>query len=384
MAQYSPKTAAEVVELVGAAIAAGTKLAIAGHGSKSSVGVACPEAALLDLSGLAGVVDYDPAELVLTVRPGTPLSDIEALLTANGQMLAFEPFDPARGSPRAATIGGMVAAGLAGSRRLTRGSVRDHLLGFTAVSGRGELFVAGGKVVKNVTGYDLSKLMCGSWGRLAAMTELTLKVLPAPAEELTLVVSGLEPEEARKAMAMALASRAEVAAAAYLPASSGNPSQVLLRLEGIAVSIAARVPILATALGDVELQPGAEAATLWRDIADLKPLDAAANHWRIVLPARAMPRLAAMLEEQKSAWFSDWAGGLVWTDWSGDPGKLRTTVEQVGGHAMLVKASDEIRNMVPALHPQSLGVARLEERVRRAFDPSGVFETSRFGGRNAN
>jgi len=209
---YAPSSEGEVVEAIAEAAGAGLKLDIRGNGSKAAIGALVPDAAVLDMSRLAGVVDYDPAELVLTVRPGTPLSEISTLLADAGQMFAFESLDPAPmlGSDARATIGGMVAAGLAGSRRLTRGSVRDHLLGFSAVSGRGESFVAGGKVVKNVTGYDLAKLVSGSWGRLAALTELTLKVLPASAMCRTRVVSGLSPADARLAMARLLLGNATV------------------------------------------------------------------------------------------------------------------------------------------------------------------------------
>jgi len=329
---------------------------------------------------LAGVVDYDPAELVLTLRPGTPLSEVETLLSANGQMFAFDPFDPLRHLEKGATVGGMVAAGLAGSRRLTRGSVRDHLLGFTAVSGRGEIFVAGGKVVKNVTGFDLSKVMCGSWGRLAVITELTLKVLPAAQMETTLVVLGLNPKAAHTVMTRALGSRADVSAAAYLPARLGDCSKVLLRLEGVPVSITARVPILSQALVGYDLQEVAEGSFLWREIASLSVFAEAARLWRIVLPSREMPALAQLLEEQSATWFADWAGGLVWTDWSGVTDVLRNHVANAHGHAMLIRADVETFAYVPALHPQMQGVARLEERVRRAFDPASVFETGRFGG----
>ena len=174
-----PRDAAELAEIVADAAARGRKLELRGGGTKADFG-APREAVVVSLAGLTGVVDYDPAELVLTVRAGTPLAEVQALVAAEGQMLAFEPW----GEP-GATIGGTIAAGVAGSRRVTAGSARDHLLGLMAVSGRGEVFVAGAKVVKNVTGYDLPKLMAGSWGRIGAMAELTVKVLPVPREVVT-------------------------------------------------------------------------------------------------------------------------------------------------------------------------------------------------------
>lgn len=384
MIMHSPTTPGEIAELVSAAVAEGGHLAIRGHSTKAGAGAPCAEAVIVDVSGISGVVDYDPAELVLTVRPGTPLAQVEAMLAAKGQILAFDPFDLARGQATGATVGGMIAAGLAGSRRLTRGSVRDHLLGFTAVSGRGEIFVAGGKVVKNVTGFDLSKLMCGSWGRLAVMTEVTLKVLPASEMEKTFAVAGLTPESARKAMSAALGSQADVTAAAYLPGTGGVVSQTLLRLEGFAPSIAARIPILARAVDGCNMIDLADGADRWREIARLSMLSGATRLWRIVLPARDMPALAELLDRQGSKWLADWAGGLVWTDWSGDAALLRDWLTRVGGHAMLLRADDETHTRVPMLHPQGAGLAKLEERVRRAFDPAGVFETRRFGNNHAN
>jgi glycolate oxidase FAD binding subunit len=384
MIKHNPTTPSEIAELVSAAAADGSRLAIRGHGTKAGAGAPSPAAVIVDVSGIAGVVDYDPAELVLTVRPGTPLAEVEAMLATKGQMLAFDPFDLARGQAKGATVGGMIAAGLAGSRRLTRGSVRDHLLGFTAVSGRGEIFEAGGKVVKNVTGYDLSKLMCGSWGRLAVMTEVTLKVLPAPEIEKTFAIAGLTPEAARKTMAAALGSQADVAAAAYLPGLSDAVSQTLLRLEGIAPSIAARIPILARAVNGCDIADVANGAARWTEIARLSALAGADRLWRIVLPARELPALAEMMERQDAKWLADWAGGLVWTDWPGDAELLRDHLTRVGGHATLLRADEETRSRVPMLQPQGAGITKLEERVRRAFDPAGVFETERFGNDHAN
>ena len=194
------------------------------------------------MSALSRVIDYDPAELVLTVEPGALLADIEALLATSNQMLAFEPWELA---PGRSTIGGMVGAGFAGSRRILSGGVRDHLLGFSAVNGRGEAFKAGGRVVKNVTGYDLPKLMAGSWGQLAALTHITLKVLPRPSETRTLVLQGLGASAAGGVMGRAMRAPADVAAASYLPAESEASSITAIRLEGFGPSIEARARLLA-------------------------------------------------------------------------------------------------------------------------------------------
>lgn len=362
-----PRDAADLAEIVaGAAAAGGRKLELRGGGTKATVG-APREAEIVSLAGLTGVVDYDPAELVLTVRAGTLLADVQALVAGEGQMLAFEPWGDA-----GATIGGTVAAGVAGSRRVTAGSARDHLLGLTAVSGRGEVFVAGAKVVKNVTGYDLPKLMAGSWGRIGAMAELTLKVLPAPREVVTLAARGLSPAAAHAAMACALGSNAEVSAAAAL--SDGT---VLLRVAGFAPSVAARCAALPGLLaGHCALEQLKDAALLWQQAMTGQGLRGAVR-WDVHLPPRSAPSLIAALPEG-AAWAMDWGGGRVWVGSDAEDDGVRTLAAQLGGEARLVCAPDAMRARIPAFHPRARGVMALETRVRRAFDPKDVFATGRF------
>jgi glycolate oxidase FAD binding subunit len=373
-----PASVADLADAIADAARSGTRLAIRGGGSKDGIGAPVADVTLLEMSGFAGVVDYDPAELVLTVRAGTPLADVEALVRSEGQMLAFDPFDhgPILGRPAgAATIGGIVAAGVAGSRRIGKGGVRDHLLGFEAVSGRGEHFVAGGKVVKNVTGYDLPKLMCGSWGRLAALTEVTLKVLPAGRTSATIVMEGLSAREAQAAMARAMGSQAEVAAAAHVGRLTG------LLIEGFGPSVAARSRMLEALLGGfgtVRTLGEEEADGFWSDLRTLAPLADGRTLWRVNVPPSAGPAVVEAVEPLGGRWLFDWAGGLVWLSFYGDPAIVRAAAEAGGGHAMLVRAPEEMRARVPALHPQAPGVAALEARIRRAFDPNGVFETGRF------
>jgi glycolate oxidase FAD binding subunit len=379
----APQCAEDIVDIVADAIREGDKLAIVGGGSKAAIG-APVQARALALGGLRGVVDYDPAELVLTVRPGTPLAEIQEMVAQSGQMLAFEPFDhgPIFGQPQgAATIGGIVAAGVSGSQRLSAGAARDHLLGFRAVSGRGELFVAGARVVKNVTGFDLPKLAAGSWGRLFAMTELTLKVLPRPRESVTRVLFGLDAGRAVLAMARAMGSQAEVAAAAYLPAGlHGGPSATLLRVQGFGPSVSARCRMLDTLLADfgavATLAPD-EAHAAWDALRTLAPLGQQAPLWRVNLPPTQAARVIDALPPE-APFLLDWAGGLIWLACDIDPGTLRARASDAGGHAMLVRADECLRAAVSAFHPQPRGVAALEERVRRAFDPAGIFETGRF------
>lgn len=378
-----PANAGDVADAIADGARSGTPLEIRGGGSKADVG-APRNAAILDMRGLAGVIDYDPAELVLTVGAGTPLAEIEALVAAEGQMLAFEPFDhgPIFGRPAGdATIGGVVAAGVAGSQRLAMGGARDHLLGFEAVSGRGERFVAGGKVVKNVTGYDLPKLMAGSWGRLAALTEITLKVLPGARTRETRLIAGLMPQEAQAAMALAMRSRAEVSAAAYCPAGADRPSLTAFRIQGFGPSVSARCATIEALLrghGAVERPDEAAADSFWADIRTLAPLGRDLPLWRINVPPSGGCAVVAALEPLGARWLFDWAGGLVWVALEGHAGHVREAAANAAGHAMLVRAPEAMRAVVPPFHPPAKGVAALEARVRRAFDPAGVFETRRF------
>jgi len=373
-----PDSADALAAVIADAARDGTKLRLRGGGSKDAIGAPTPDARIVDMRGFAGVVDYDPPELVLTVKAGTPLAEVQALVADKGQMLAFDPFDHGAmlgGMDGDATIGGIVAAGVAGPTRVSRGATRDHLLGFEGVSGRGERFVAGAKVVKNVTGYDLPKLVTGSWGRLVAITELTLKVLPAPRMRLTLGAAGLDPVAAIAAIARAMGSAAEVSAAAHLPNWKGA-SLTVIRLDGFPSSVEARAAIVARLLEGIAPLADEEASALWPAVATASSLPAGAPLWRIIAPATRMPALIASLGGDD--WLMDWAGGLLWLASAGDPQAIRAAAAQAGGHAMVVRADAAMRAAVPALHPQSTPLAALEERVRRAFDPAGVFETGRF------
>ena len=354
-----PQTIEDLAKIVAEAAASGGKLELRGGGTKAEVG-APREAEIVDMTAFSGIIDYDPAELVLTAGAGTPLGEIEAAVAERGQMLAFEPHG------EGATLGGIVAAGVSGSRRLSRGPVRDHLLGFKAVSGRGEAFVGGAKVVKNVTGYDLPKVIAGSWGRLAALTEVTLKVLPRPPVSLTLAVAGLDPVAAVALMARAMGSQADVAAAAHVPGLTA------IRLEGFGPSVAARRVMLESQAGARALAED-QAADFWRSLRTLSLLGDGPL-WRIIVPPSRGPQVVAAV---KGDWMMDWAGGLIWLV-SDDAAAVRAAAEAAGGHAMLARAPETMRRAVPALHPQTAGVAALEARVRRAFDPAGVFETGRF------
>ena len=379
MTMLNVDSTAGVVDAVRAATGG---LAIVGAGSRRGLGHAVTADAVLDLSGLVGAIDHDPAELVVTVRPGTPVAAIVAVLAANRQQLAFEPPDlaPIWGGPAGAgSIGGLVAAGLAGPRRLAAGGVRDHVLGFEAVNGMGEIFVAGGKVLKNVTGFDLPKLLAGSWGTLAVLTEISLKALPMAADSGSLVITGLSVPDAVAAMTRALQGNVPVTGAAHVP---GHPARTVIRLEATTRVLAVqRDAVAATLAAPTDWLDAAASTALWRDIGSVAPLlpDADVIVWRVVLPATMAPALLGALPDGTGA-LLDWGGGLAWIWHDGDARiDVRALATTVGGHATLVRAPDAMKAAVPVFPPLSAAHAALQDRVRAAFDPLGRFNPGRMG-----
>jgi len=397
--------AADVEEAVRAAIADEQPLEIIGHGSKRQIGQPTATNAVLDLSALNAVIAYEPNELVITVQAGAPLADVMSLIDSKSQHFAFEPMDiaPLLGMPGRGTIGGMIAAGLAGPRRIKAGGARDHLLGAHAVSGYGDSFKTGGKVVKNVTGYDLCKLLAGSWGTLAVMTEVTLKVMPRPESERTLVLPGLDDRTANQAMIAALGSPFDVSGAAHVPTSAlqaeaegldwiGGSQQALtlLRLEGITASVAHRAAALAKQLapyGTAEILEDAASAAIWSAVRDVLPFAANGQFgawpvWRIVCPPASGGALGqALTQEVGGEVIYDWGGGLIWAALpptpDADAALVRKRVEAVSGHASLLRASAAVRSGLDVFQPQAPGVAALEDRVRRSFDPKAILNRGR-------
>lgn len=379
-----PADAEQLREIVAEAATASRALEIVGGGSKRDIGKPRRETSLVDLHALVGVVDYEPSELVITVRPATPLAEIDALLASRNQMLAFEPWDhgPLFGRPSgAATIGGIVAAGVAGSRRVSAGGARDHLLGFTAVSGRAELFKGGGKVVKNVTGYDVSKVMAGSWGQLAILTELTLKVMPKPKSAVTVVLDGLSADAAIAAMAKALGSPSSPAAAAFVPNNNQGRSLTAIRVEGFAEAVAARIEQLSgtlAAFAKPRLLESDEGTALWGSLREVSALAGAEALWRIHVAPSSAAALTAALEAGGASWHADWAGALIWAGTSAGL-DVRSIAAAVGAHAMLVRGPADLRSRTPARQPQAPAVAALAARLKAAFDPAGILDPERFG-----
>jgi glycolate oxidase FAD binding subunit len=402
-----PRDAKDVEAAVQWALAESKTVEIVGHGSKRAIGRPAQTDVTLDLSTLTGVTLYEPEELVLSAKAGTPLAEIEALLATNGQQLAFEPMDYAGvlgGVAGRGTIGGALAANVSGPRRLKSGAGRDHFLGVSAVSGRGETFKSGGRVVKNVTGYDLCKLIAGSWGTLAAMTEVTIKVLPRPETEQTLLILGLEPARAVEAMTCAMGSSCDVSGAAHLPAGVagriaadelGGGAVTALRLEGFSPSVAERKRTLETlmkAFGELATAEASRSRAFWKAVRDVTPFAADQSNlsppqderplWRISTAPSRGAELAAMIAKGAPAqMFYDWAGGLIWVALGAsddaDAALVRRAVAVTGGHATLIRAPASVRAAIDVFAPQDAAVAALTKRVKESFDPKGVLNPGR-------
>jgi glycolate oxidase FAD binding subunit len=353
---------------------------IIGTGTKRGLGRPVQAARTLDMSAFAEIAAYEPEELILEAGAGTRLAEIDALISARGQQLAFEPPDLSRllGSDHSGTLGGLMACNLAGPRRIKAGAARDHVLGIRGVSGRGEVFKAGARVVKNVTGYDLPKLMTGSYGTLAALTRITVKVLPRPETEETILVEGLDDAAAVSVMSLAMQSPCEVSGAAHVPDEG-----TYLRLEGIAASVAARRDALAKLLSrPVQVLAAKASASVWQRIRDVLPLaDSQERHvWRLsVTPSDAPDLLAKLRGRLDLRYLLDWAGGLVWLD---VPPTEDATADVIrgamrSGHATLIRAPEGVRAAVDVFQPQAPALAALSSRVKDSFDPRRLFNPGR-------
>ncbi len=328
----------------------------------------------LSVAGIAGVELYEPGALTVVVRAGTPLAEVEALLASEKQRLPFEPMDHRAllGTGGEPTIGGVVAANVSGPRRIQAGACRDSLIGVRFVDGRGEVLRNGGRVMKNVTGYDLVKLMAGARGTLGVLSEVAFKVLPATERQANVLVEGLSAHQAVEAMAVALGSPFEVSGAAHLPAGPGGPV-TMLRIEGFEASVGYRLGRLSELLAPfgavrVEDRPDTVAAA-WAEVRDVLPFARRAGDvWRISVKPTDGPDVAARAGGEV---FFDWGGGLIWalvpegTD-------LRARLGAFAGHATLVRASAETRERIAPFQPELAAIAALSGGLRRKFDPRGI------------
>ena len=378
----------EAADIVALAAEKSTPLAICGAGTRAGLGRPMQTAASLSTGEMRGVTLYEPTELVVSAKAGTPLSEIETLLAENGQRLSFEPIDHRGifGSSGEPTIGAVAAANLSGPRRIQSGAARDSLIGVRAITGRGEVVKSGGRVMKNVTGYDLVKFLAGSFGTLAVLSEVTFKVLPTPETEATLVVAGLDDRQAVAALSSALGSPFSVTGAAHIP-GAGDGSRTCIRLEGFSDSVADRSWRLRNqpgAFAGAAVLDEAQSVALWQAIRDLDALAAPAGApvWRVSVKPGDGPAVADAVRKSFDARvLYDWGGGLVWI--AGGEGTdagaavVRAAVAAVGGHAMLVRAPDDVRNVVEVFQPLPVPLMDLTRKLKATFDPAGILSPGR-------
>ncbi len=380
-------------------------LAVQGAASKSALGRHAPCDEILDLSALSGVPFYEPEELVMTALVGTPLRVVEETLKASGQEMCFEPADygPLLGRPAGlGTIGGVFACNISGPRRVKSGAARDYLLGAKAVNGRGEFFKCGSRVMKNVTGYDVCKLLAGSFGTLAAMTEVTFKVLPLPSEIHTVMILGLEDEQAVVAMTEALQSPYEVYGAVHLPKAAAARSSVesiraagksitAVRIEGPNPSIrycGGHLREMFHGRGALAGLDEPQSQIFWRELRDVTPFMRLRDRtiWRLsVTPSKGASVVREIEKQLDAEALYDWGGGLIWlaveehgSDRAmSDAGIIRRAVAHAGGHALLFRATPDLRARLPVFQPQSEGAAALSLRLKESFDPQHILNPGR-------
>lgn len=398
---WRPAADWELQSMVGQLASARRTAEIVGLGSLRTMGRPPRADVAITTASLRGITLYQPTELVMSARAGTPLTEVEAELAAHGQALAFEPMDlgPSTGGPVGAqTIGGVFATNMPGSRRISAGGARDHLLGVKAVNGRGEAFKSGGRVMKNVTGYDVARGLTGSWGTLAILTEVTFKVVPIAEAVLTLAYPGLPDDLAVELMTKAMATPFDVAATAHVPKGTAarvshprlkalEDSVTLVRLENFARFLPGRKDKLKELLkvygAPIELD--AEGSqSIWSDICALKvmPYSPDTSLWRISTAPTKAPEIVAAIEKFMPAHaLYDWSGGLVWLEVpaAADAGSadVRRAVAVRGGHATLVRAAPEVRENVEIFEPMRPEVDRLTRGLKDAFDPMRLFNQGR-------
>ncbi len=386
MTVMTPTSEAEMADAISAAASAGTPLEIMGGGTRLGLGRPVQAEQTLSTSGLSGITLYEPGALTLVAKSGTPMAEVDAALATEGQMLPFEPPDHRAllGSEGTPTIGGAVAVAASGPRRLQRGACRDAMIGVRFVDGSGNVITNGGRVMKNVTGVDLVKLMAGSYGTLGALSEISFKLLPAPKAERTLVLRGQDPASGVDTIAAVLESPFEITAAAYAPAGTvGDDAMTLLRLEGLPGSVDYKTTELS--VDDWETIEQDDSRAVWQQIKDVTPFAGGTSSvWRISVKPSDGPVISQRLTEAglgHSALF-DWAGGLVWMSIHSDledagSGLIRRHLGTLGGHATLIRAPASIRAAVDVFQPEPAPLARISEGLRAKFDPSGILNPGR-------
>lgn len=390
----APDSEAAFAASIAAAAAAGEPLLVRGNGTK--IGMLRPVQAARSLSTAShrGITLYSPKELIISARAGTPLAEIEEALAAQGQHLIAEPPDLTAllDTDGPQTIGGIVATNLSGPRRVAWGAMRDHVMGIRAVNGAGELIHSGGRVLKNVTGLDLCKLLTGSHGTLAVITEVTLKVLPAPEATGTIVIPGLDAQRGVAALSAGLGSPYGVSAAAWLPDAALVPplaraagSATLLRIEDFAASVAYRTERLRAELapfGPADIIDDATSRAVWRAVRDAQPLFAQPSDavWRVSVRPSAGPAALRAAADAGARGFLDWGGGLVWLAGPADTAThqaVEAAARAAGGVWTLLRAPESLRAAVHVVPPEAEALTRVTRRVKAAFDPRGILNPGR-------
>lgn len=380
----TPADEAGLAATILAAHTAREPLAIEGRGTKRGLLRPVQAARTVSTRNLTGITLYRPSELIIAARAGTPIPEIEAALAEHGQHLIAEPPDTSAlfGATEPATLGGIIAANLSGPRRIAWGAMRDHLLGIRFVNGAGEVLRSGGRVLKNVTGLDLCKLLAGSYGTLGVITEITLKVLPAPEATATLLIEVPDIAAGIRALSAGLGSPFSVTGAALLP---GTPARAALRLEDFAASVtyrAARLRESLAAFGPVTLLEGEASRTLWRGIRDVAPLAAQPEEavWRVSVRPSAAPAVAQAAEALGGRTLLDWGGGLVWVAAPATTEAHDTLVAAAavsGGTCTLFRAPEPLRLTVAVLPAEPPPLAAIARRVKEALDPAGILNPGR-------
>jgi glycolate oxidase FAD binding subunit len=386
---HTPRDEQDASTIIREAAAKGTLLSLSGQNTKADMGRPNQTDASITSAALTGITLYEPAELVISARSGTPVSEVVRTLAEKGQELPFEPMDyrsllGSRGEP---TIGAVAAMNISGPRRIMAGAARDSLIGVRFINGRGEIIKSGGRVMKNVTGLDLVKLLAGSWGTLGFLTEVTFKVLPRPERMSTLLMRGLDDRSAIEALSQALGSPFDITGAAHVPGPDRQGARTLIRLEGFTVSVDYRLNELRRLLKGFEgadILEGKGANALWQSVRDATLLVGQGDRaiWRVSTAPTRGPDLAARVARAIDAqWFYDWGGGLVWlsTSANGDAGAaaIREATQVLGGHATLVRAPAEIRASVDVFEPQAEPVMALTRSIKASFDPAGILNPGR-------
>lgn len=395
-----PATDRELANVLADASASRTPVEVMGAGSKRAIGRPTQAAMSLTTGSLAGISLFEPTELVISARAGTPLSRVEAELASHGQMLAFEPIDlgPVLGiEPGHTTIGAVLATNFSGARRVASGAVRDHALGIKAISGAGQSFKSGGRVMKNVTGVDLTRGLSGSWGTLAVLTEVTFKVMPIPEETGTLVLLGLPDSIAVEALCAAMGTPFEVSGAIHLQESLGarlwhagmrtaQKAVTALRLENFSRSVTYRKQRLKETLkpyGDVHELDHASSLAFWDELRQLSVLQRSdAPVWRISTAPRAGPKVVAAISRYMPCGaFYDWSGGLIWVEVlpAADAGAadVRRVVAAHGGHATLIRAEPSVRAAVDVFQPLEPRLSHISRDIKSVMDPGGILNPGR-------